>query len=140
MLTALTGAVHTEHMTSLRVVVADDRAPFRVAVRRLVRRADDLEVVGEAADGLEAIRLTEQLCPDLVLLDVRMPGLNGPGAAAEIARRFPQVALLLCSSHESDDLPAGLAAPFVAKEFLTADVLRAAVRQFRQAAGPRPGH
>jgi DNA-binding NarL/FixJ family response regulator len=112
----------------IRVVVADDQLPFRVAVRRLLRRAADLEIVGEAVDGAEAVRLVEQLAPDLVLLDVRMPALDGPSAAAVIAQRFPRVAVLLCSSHGAEDLPDGLAAPFVAKELLTADVLRAAVR------------
>lgn len=115
----------------LRVVVADDQTPFRVAVRRLAARAGDLEVVGEAADGAEAVRLTGELHPDLALLDVRMPGLAGPEAAAVIARRWPSVAVLLCSSHAVDDLPADLPAPFVAKEMLTADVLRAAVRAGR---------
>jgi DNA-binding NarL/FixJ family response regulator len=119
-----TGAVSSP----ARVVVADDQAPFRTAVRRLLSRCADLEIVGEASDGAAALELVAALSPDLVLLDVRMPGVDGPAAAAAAIRaRWPQVAVLLCSSHGADDLPAELPARFVAKEELTVDVLRAAL-------------
>jgi DNA-binding NarL/FixJ family response regulator len=118
----------TEPVSSpARVVVADDQAPFRTAVRRLLSRCADLEIVGEASDGAAALELVAALSPDLVLLDVRMPGVDGPAAAALIRARWPQVAVLLCSSHGADDLPAALPARFVAKEELTVDVLRAAL-------------
>lgn len=114
-----------------RVVVADDQLPFLLAMRRLVRRAPDLEIVGEAGDGAAAVELVERLRPDLVLLDVRMPGTDGPAAAATITARHPDVTVLLCSSHGVEDVPPGMPAPFLAKETLTADVLRQAL-----AAGP----
>jgi len=117
-----------------RVLVADDQAPFRTAVRRLLARCADLQIVGEAADGAEAVRLVEALAPDLVLLDVRMPELDGPGAASVIRERFPGVAVVLCSSHGADDVPEH-SVPFVAKELLTADVLRDVLAAARAAAG-----
>lgn len=110
----------------LRVLVVDDQLPFRIAIRRVLRRASALEVIAEASDGAEAVTLTGQLHPDIVLLDVRMPGMDGPTAARIIAERWPEVSVVLCSSHAREDLPADLAAPYVAKEMLTADVLLAA--------------
>jgi DNA-binding NarL/FixJ family response regulator len=110
----------------LRVLVADDQMPFRIAVRRLLDRAADLEIVAEAADGDEAIRLVEEHRPDVVLLDVRMPGTDGPTAARTIARRWPEISVVLCSSHGREDVPDDLVAPYVPKELLSADVLRAA--------------
>ena len=70
---------------TLRVVVVDDQMPFRVALRRVLQRAPGIDVVGEGADGSEAIALVEEVNPDVVVLDVRMPGMDGPTAA----RRSP---------------------------------------------------
>jgi pilus assembly protein CpaE len=112
--------------TPLRVLVVDDQAPFRVAIRRVLGRASTLDVIAEGSDGAEAVRLTEQLHPDIVLLDVRMPGMDGPTAARIIAERWPHISVVLCSSHGREDLPDDLGAPFVAKELLTAKVLLAA--------------
>jgi len=111
---------------ALTVVVVDDQLPFRIAIRRVLQRAIDVDVVGEGSDGAEAIELVATLHPDVVVLDVRMPGMDGPTAARVIAERWPDVAIVLCSSHARDDLPADLAAPFVPKELLTPDVLRRA--------------
>jgi DNA-binding NarL/FixJ family response regulator len=114
---------------ALRVVVVDDQLPFRIALRRVLQRATDVDVVAEGADGAEAIDLVERLSPDVVVLDVRMPGTDGPTAARVIADRWPEVTVVLCSSHARDDLPDDLAAPYVPKELLTADVLQRAVRE-----------
>jgi len=114
---------------ALRVVVVDDQLPFRIALRRVLQRAADVDVVAEGADGAEAIDLVETLRPDVVVLDVRMPGTDGPTAARVIADRWPDVTVVLCSSHARDDLPDDLAAPYVPKELLTADVLQRAVRE-----------
>ena len=114
---------------ALRVVVVDDQLPFRIALRRVLQRATDVDVVAEGADGAEAIDLVERLRPDVVVLDVRMPGTDGPTAARVIADRWPDVTVVLCSSHARDDLPDDLAAPYVPKELLTADVLQRAVRE-----------
>lgn len=113
----------------LRVVVVDDQLPFRIALRRVLQRAVGVDVVAEGADGAEAIELVEKLQPDVVVLDVRMPGMDGPTAARVIAERWPAVTVVLCSGHARDDLPDGLAAPYVPKELLTAEVLQRAVRE-----------
>lgn len=113
---------------TLRAVVVDDQLPFRIALRRVLQRTPGVDVVAEGADGDDAIGLVEQLSPDVVVLDVR-PGTGGPTAARLIRERWPDVTIVLCSSHARDDLPSDLAAPFVPKELLTAEVLQRAVRE-----------
>jgi signal transduction histidine kinase len=73
----------------VRVLVVDDHAGFRAALRRLLERELEHDVVGEAADGLEALHLAEREQPDLVLLDVRLPGLAGPDAARAVREVAP---------------------------------------------------
>jgi NarL family two-component system response regulator YdfI len=111
----------------LRVLVVDDHALFRRALRQMLA-ADDLEVVGDAADGAAALRLVETLEPDVVVLDVRMPGLDGVTVGHMIRRRWPEVAVLLCSNDARADLPDELPAPFLPKEHLTAAAIRDAAR------------
>ena len=72
---------------AIRLVIADDHALLRLALRALLEREDDLRVAGEAADGREAVELAERLLPDVVLMDMAMPGLNGIDATRQIARR-----------------------------------------------------
>jgi NarL family two-component system response regulator LiaR len=84
----------------IRVLIADDHGVVRQGLRYLLEKQPDLEVVGEAGDGAEAVRLAEELRPDVVLLDLLMPVMDGVEALAEIGR-LPEVrVVVLSSSHE----------------------------------------
>lgn len=89
----------------LSVVVVDDQAPFRLAARAVVRRTDGFELVGEAANGLEAITLIDSLHPDLVLMDINMPEMGGLEATRRIIAEHPETVVFLCSTYDVNDLP-----------------------------------
>jgi DNA-binding NarL/FixJ family response regulator len=82
-----------------RVLLADDHQLFRDGLRSLLQRSPGFTVVGEAADGLEALRLCRDLQPDVVLLDISMPGLNGVEAARRIGVEAPGTRILIVSMH-----------------------------------------
>jgi len=84
----------------IRVVVADDHALVRDGLRLLMGNEPDLEIVGEASDGEEAIRLAEKLQPDLVLMDLTMPKKGGVQAIEEIKRSSPKVRVLVLTMHD----------------------------------------
>lgn len=88
---------------TIRVLLADDHAIVREGVRRIVESEDDLEVVGEASNGREAVALTEELEPNIVLMDLTMPELGGLEATAILHDRFPDVRVLVLTMHESHD-------------------------------------
>lgn len=92
----------------LRVVIADDNAVIRAGLVSLLSLDDGIRVVGEARDGEQAIRLAEEHQPDVVLLDVQMPGLNGVEAARVLSTRFP--VLMLTYSDDADIVHSALAA------------------------------
>jgi CheY-like chemotaxis protein len=108
----------------VRVLVVDDQAVVRDATRSLLEATGDFEAVGEAASGDEALTAIEQLEPDLVLLDVRMPEMDGIEIAERIraARHHPVVVLM--SSDGRAEPRASCAAAFVSKECLKPAVLR----------------
>jgi DNA-binding NarL/FixJ family response regulator len=85
-----------------RVVLIDDHPIVREGMRGMLATAPDLEVVGEAGDGEEALRLIGLLLPDVVLMDLRMPGLDGTAVTAEISRRHPDVHVLIVTTYDSD--------------------------------------
>jgi PAS domain S-box-containing protein len=87
-----------------RVLVADDHQLFREGMIHLLSQEPDLTVVGEAADGRQAVELTRKLKPDIVILDVSMPKLNGVHAAAQISRELPQTRIIGLSMHEDKDM------------------------------------
>ncbi len=116
-------------MSKIRVLVADDHTIVREGVRLLLDAQPDIEVVGEAADGLQAVKLIRQFRPDLVVMDIQMPNLNGLEATREIKREFPQIQILALTMYESDEyffqvLNAG-ASGYVLKKAASADLLSA---------------
>lgn len=93
----------SDAMNAIRVILADDHTLVRAGLRKLLESIPDLTVVGEARDGLELLTLVEQLQPDLVLLDIAMPGLNGLEAAARMARSWPRIRVLILSMHQGEE-------------------------------------
>ena len=87
----------------IRVLVADDHPIVRSGIVGLIGAADDIDVVGEAVDGADAVHLAEQLRPDIVLMDLRMPRLDGAAATAAILAANPAVRVLILTTYETDD-------------------------------------
>ena len=90
-------------VTRIRVLLADDHALVRAGLRSLLDRVSDIEVVGEAADGPEAVALARTMTPDVMLIDIAMPGLNGLEAAARIRDELPDVRIILLSMHANEE-------------------------------------
>ncbi len=90
-------------MPRIRVLLADDHALVRRGFRALIEELDGIQVVAEASDGREAIELTRTHRPDVVLMDIAMPELNGIQAANRIKKWFPKVRVLLLSMHASEE-------------------------------------
>ncbi len=86
-----------------RLIVADDHELLRSGIQRMLDREPDLEVVGEAANGREALELCRRLRPDLVLMDVRMPEMDGIAATREIKREHPVTAVLILTMYHHPD-------------------------------------
>jgi DNA-binding NarL/FixJ family response regulator len=118
-------------MDTLRIVLADDHTLFRQGLRRVLEEQTGWHVIAEASDGAEAVRLTIEHEPDLVILDVAMPRLNGVEATRQITRRLPDVRVLIVSMYSDDvyitqALQAG-AQGFVLKDSADADLVRAVI-------------
>ncbi len=90
-------------MKTIRVVLAEDHALVRAGIRSLLEKLSGVEVVGEAADGHEALKAVEELSPDLLLLDVSMPGMNGLEAAARAVRQSKRTRVVLLSMHANEE-------------------------------------
>lgn len=90
-------------METLRVLICDDHTMFRDGVRALLHSAADLEYVGEAADGIEAVRQAESLQPDVVLMDVNMPELDGIEATRQILANSPSINVLVLTMFQDDN-------------------------------------
>jgi DNA-binding NarL/FixJ family response regulator len=118
-----------EDRPGVRVLVVDDQSAFRRAAVLLIRSASGLTVVGEAASGEEAVIMARSLGPDLVLMDVRLPGINGPEATRQILAERPDTRIILMSTYEPGDLPGDLegcgASRFLRKQDIDASALLA---------------
>lgn len=116
-------------MPPVRILIADDHPLVRNGLRSLLTTAEDLEVVGEAATGEEAIALAETLQPDVIVMDLRMPGINGIEATRRITQAHPHIRVLVVTLFEDDDsvfaaLRVG-ARGYVLKDANEVEVLRA---------------
>lgn len=87
----------------IRVLVADDQTLIRQGIRLLLELEPDIQVVGQAANGHEALQQAETLHPDVILMDVRMPGMDGVAATRELGVRFPGVKVIILTTFEDDD-------------------------------------
>ena len=88
----------------LRVLVTDDHLLVREGLRLILETAEGIELAGEARDGAEALRLVQELAPDVVLMDLRMPGMDGLTAISRLQETHPQVAVIILTTYREDDL------------------------------------
>jgi len=92
----------------IRILIADDHEFVRLGLRQLLAAEPGFAICGEAADGREAVEKAQQLKPDVVLLDISMPGLNGLETTHQVLRKLPQTKVLILTVHESEELAASL--------------------------------
>jgi DNA-binding NarL/FixJ family response regulator len=114
---------------SIRLLLVDDQALIRAGFRMILEETDDIDIVGEAADGAEAVRRTAELGPDVILMDVRMPGVDGIEATRRIVARDPAARVLILTTFDLDEyafaaLRAG-ASGFVLKDVPVDELTRA---------------
>jgi pilus assembly protein CpaE len=123
----------------VRVLVVDDQRPFRVAAASVLHRTPGFVLTGEAESGEEAVEKARDLHPDLVLMDIRMPGIGGVEATRQLLVDLPSTVVFLCSTYERADLPvdaaASGAAAYLHKEELRPELLQ---RLWGEAAAQRP--
>ncbi len=113
----------------IRVLIADDHIIVRSGLRLLLEAEPDIDVVGEALEGSEALTLVEKHLPDVVLMDIAMPGMDGLEATRRIKARWPQIKVLVLTMHRSDEyffemLKAG-ASGYILKGAETSDLIQA---------------
>jgi two-component system NarL family response regulator len=87
----------------IRILIADDHPLIRLGLRGLIERQPDMTVVAEAGDGVEAVRLYDLHHPDVTLMDLRMPNLEGPEAISAILRKHPQAAIVVLTTYDGDE-------------------------------------
>lgn len=112
-----------------RILLADDHDLTREGIRRLLSSQEDVEVVGEAASGQEALDLTRQTHPDIVIMDISMPKMNGIQATQIIRRLFPDIQVVAQSGHSTSAFVQAMfsagASAYILKAFLAEDLLHA---------------
>ena len=92
-----------ENEKKIRVLLADDQSILADGIRSVLSSCDEIEVVGIAADGFEALELLEKCKPDVILMDIRMPNMNGVIATQEVKRRHPEVKVLILTTFDDSD-------------------------------------
>ena len=113
-------------MVMTRVLLVDDQTPFRRAARAVVAMTPGFDVVGEAESGEEAVELADSLAPELVLMDVKLPGISGIEATRLVVAAHPGTIVVLLSTYDLDELPGAAtsgAVSYVAKDSFGPDVL-----------------
>jgi DNA-binding NarL/FixJ family response regulator len=90
-------------MSKIRVLLADDQDIIRTGLTIILNHQPDIEVVGQAADGLEAVEAAKQLQPDVVLMDIKMPHLNGIQATRQIVAALPKTQIIILTTYDTDD-------------------------------------
>ena len=123
----------------MRLVIVDDHELARESLQNMLSDEDDIEIVGEAANGRQALLLCSRLGPDLILMDVRMPEMDGLAATKEVKQRYPEISVMMLTMHENPDylleaLKAG-AAGYVLKDAPQEAIIEA-VRRVRDGESP----
>ena len=93
---------HTKKKNKTTILIADDHPLFRRSVRAVLENESDFEIVGEASDGVEAVRLADEVQPDVVLMDITMPELDGLEATRQIKAKRPEIAVLVLTIHSDE--------------------------------------
>ncbi len=114
---------------NIRILIADDHDIVRAGLKSLLERQDDIEIVGEAGDGRQVVRLAEELNPSIIVMDIAMPQLNGIDASGQILRRDPEIKIIVLSMYADEEflvraLTAGVKG-YLLKDSVQADLLRA---------------
>lgn len=89
-------------MTKIRILIADDHGVVRKGLRLQLEQHSDFEVIGEASDGREAVRIADELLPDIIIMDIGMPNLNGIEATTQIIKKNPRIGVIILSMHSDE--------------------------------------
>lgn len=120
---------------TIRILIVDDQLPFRTIARTVVGVTPGFSVTAEAESGEEAIALAAEVRPQLVLMDINMPGINGVEATRELLQIVPDAVVILVSTYQADDLPSGAdscgAAAYVHKEDVSPALITALWQEHR---------
>lgn len=126
-------------MNITRVVIADDHPFIRVGIRGILQRMGDVEVAGEAENGLQALDMVRSLEPDILLLDIEMPGMQGIDVARELKKQGHKVPILVISAHEDKHFILGMLKNGAAGYLVKNEVPEAVARAVRGIANGRRG-